>query len=53
MKGNPKSLLDQHDIANLIKQYGKIDLSDLNLSEDKISVKQKLAEALKPSHNNR
>lgn len=35
---NPKSLIDKFDIRNLIQIYGKIDLSDLNLSKEKIDL---------------
>ena len=45
-KKNPKSFIDKFDITNLINIYGKIDLSDLNLSKEKIDLYNSLAEEL-------
>jgi len=46
IKGNPKSKIDQGDIMELLKVYGKFDLSDLNLSEEKMKMYNELCAEL-------
>lgn len=47
IKGNPKSKIDQGDIMELLNVYGKFDLSDLKLGEEKMKMYNDLCAELK------
>lgn len=46
LKGNSKAKIDQGDIMELLKVYGKFDLSDMNLSKEKMGMYNSLCNEL-------
>lgn len=46
LKGNSKAKIDQGDIMELSKIYGKFDLTDLNLSEEKLELYKSICDEL-------
>lgn len=46
LKGNPKAKIDQGDIMELLKVYGKFDLTNLNLSKDKMDLYKSICDEL-------